>query len=132
MVYLGWSLLSFNAPLTAAPGGTLTVRHARRVETLPGELFADQYFAPFIKLITSDSRIVADVDGAAALPGWQWRAGEVQVSEVDLVLPDDICPGEFRSQSSLFDPDQKKNAVYFNVGDPTMPILFLERTVRVH
>lgn len=131
-VNLGWSLLSFDAPPTAAPGSMLTVRHAWRVDALPGEPFADWYYAPFVKLIAPDGRIVVDVDGAVALPGWQWRAGEVQVSEVDLALPDNLPPGEYRLQSSLFDPNQKKNAVYFNVSDPTTPILFLERTVRVH
>lgn len=110
--------MSFDAPPTAAPGSMLTVRHAWRVDALPGEPFADWYHAPFVKLIAPDGRIVVDVDGAVALPGWQWRAGEAQVSEVDLALPDDLPPGEYRLQSSLFDPDQKKNAVYFNVGNP--------------
>jgi hypothetical protein len=130
-VNLGWSLLDFSAPLAAAPGSTITVQHAWHVDALPNEPFADWYYAPFVKLIAPDGRVVIDVDGAIALPGWQWRMGEVQMSDVHLTLPADLPPGDYTIQSSLFDPNQKKNAVYFAVNDPATPILTLERTIRI-
>jgi hypothetical protein len=131
-VNLGWSLLGFDAPAQAAPGSTINVQHAWRVDALPSEPFTDWYYAPFIKLIAPDGRTIVGIDGAVALPGWQWRAGEVQLSEVQLTLPADLPPGDYTLQSSLFDPNQKKNAVYFNVGEPATPILTLERTITVH
>lgn len=131
-VNLGWSLLDFSAPLAAASGSTITVQHAWRVDALPNEPFADWYYAPFVKLIAPDGRVVIDVNGAVALPGWQWRMGEVQMSDVHLTLPADLPPGDYTIQSSLFDPNQKKNAVYFAADDPATPILTLEREIKIN
>jgi hypothetical protein len=130
-VNLGWSLLEFSAPEHARAGETLTVQHAWRVDSLPSEPYSSWYFAPFIKLIAPDGRIAAEVDNAVALQGWEWRRGEIQVSEVALRLPADLAPGVYRVVSSLFDPNQKKNAVYFGVGGDSSPTLTLERTLRI-
>jgi hypothetical protein len=130
-VNLGWSLLDFSAPDAAAPGDTIHVRHAWRVDALPGEPHADWYFAPFVKLIAPDGRVVVDVDRAVALLGKEWRAGEVQMSDIQIALPNDLPAGAYTLQSSLFDPNQKKNAVYFSADDPSVPILTLERAIQI-
>lgn len=130
-VNLGWSLLAFDVPERASPGEILVVRHAWHVDALPNEPHAHWYFAPFVKVFAPDGSLVLDVDRAAALLGAEWRVGEVQVSEVRVPLPASLPVGVYRVQSSLFDPNQKKHAVYFHINDPSTPILFLERTLRV-
>jgi hypothetical protein len=130
-VNLGWSLLEFSVPKHARTGETVHVRHAWRVDALPDEPHTNWYFGPFIKLIALDGTVVVDIDDAVALEGWQWRPGEVQVSEVELALPGDLAPGTYRVESSLFDPNQKKNAVYFRTADPATPILTLEHAMEV-
>lgn len=130
-VNLGWTLMDFDAPLRATAGTTLTVRHAWRVDTLPTEPYTEWYFAPFIKLVAPDGRVVANVDRAVAILGWGWRAGELILSDVQISLPKDLPPGEYTLDSSLFDPNQKKNAVYFDPAAPGVPILNLKRSITV-
>lgn len=130
-VNLGWSLLDYSAPAQAKAGETITVTHVWRVDALPGEPLAAWYYAPFIKLIAPDGSTVAGIDNAVALAGSEWRAGDVQASEVKLQLPNDLPAGEYTLQSSLFDPNQKKNAVYFSTAQPGAPILTLDRKITV-
>lgn len=130
-VNLGWTLLHYGAPLSASPGHTVTVIHAWRVDALPEETYWSFYYAPFLKLIGPDGKVAVSVDRAATLEGWQWRPGEIIFSSVDMRLPADLAPGAYVLQSSLFDPNQKKNAVYFQADRPGQAILTLERTLRV-
>ncbi|MCS7055682.1 MAG: hypothetical protein NZM18_05850 [Thermoflexales bacterium] len=130
-VNLGWSLLEFDAPTAAAPGDTIHIRHAWRVDALPGEPYHDWYFAPFVKLTAPDGRVVVDVDRAVALLGHEWRVGEVQMSDIRITLPNDLPVGIYTLRSSLFDPNQKKNAVYFATHDPGTPILSLDRKIQI-
>lgn len=129
-VNLGWSLLDFDAPLEATVGTTVTVNHAWLVNAWPSEPHTDWYFAPFIKLVAPDGHVVVDLNGVA-LPGWQWQLGEVQASAIELALPASLPPGDYTLQSSLFDPNQKKNAVYFASSAPDNPVLTLTRPIRL-
>lgn len=128
---LGWTLLEYTAPISASPGQTVTVVHAWRVDALPDESHWNYYYAPFLKLVGPDGKVAVSIDRAAALEGWQWRRGEVIFSSVDLRLPADLPPGGYALQSSLFDPNQKKNAVYFQADKPGQAMLTLERALRV-
>lgn len=130
-VNLGWSLLEYSAPAQAKAGEVVPVRHVWRVDALPNEPYLNWYFVPFIKLIAPDGRVVLDINSAVALPGRDWRAGDLQASEVKLQLPNDLPAGEYTIQSSLFDPNQKKNAVYFDTAQPGTPILTLERKITI-
>ena len=130
-VNLGWSLLEYSAPAQAKTGDVIPVRHVWHVDALPNEPYANWYFAPFIKLIAPDGKVVVDINGGVALPGQDWRAGDLQASEVKLQLPKDLPAGEYTIQSSLFDPNQKKNAVYFSTSQPGTPILTLDRKISV-
>jgi hypothetical protein len=130
-VNLGWSLLEYSAPAQAQAGDVISVTHVWRVDALPNEPFAAWYFTPYIKLIAPDGRVVASIDNAVALRGQDWRAGDLQGSAVLLPLPANLPAGEYTIQSSLFDPNQKKNAVYFSAARPSEPILTLERAITV-
>jgi hypothetical protein len=130
-VNLGWSLLEYSAPAQAKAGEAITVTHVWRVDALPVEPHASWYYAPFIKLIAPDGSTVASIDNAVALAGSAWRAGDVQGSEVKLQLPQDLPAGEYMIQSSLFDPNQKKNAVYFSPAQAGTPILTLDRKITI-
>lgn len=130
-VNLGWSLLEYSAPASAQAGEEITVTHVWRVDALPNEPFAAWYFAPYVKLIAPDGRVVASIDDAVALRGQDWRADDLQASAVKLQLPKDLPAGEYTIQSSLFDPSQRKNAVYFNTAQPGEPILTLDRKIMI-
>jgi hypothetical protein len=124
---LGWSLLTLEAPTRARPGETVSVRHAWRVDTLPDEPFATWYFAPFVTLIAADGARVVAVDQARALTGDAWHPGTLMLSHIALTIPADTSPGTYTLEFSLFDPNQKKNAVYFDLADPGQPLVTLQR-----
>ncbi len=130
-VNLGWTLLDHSVTPTARAGATLTVTHAWRIDMLPSEPHASWFYAPFVKLISADGAVIIDINGASALEGWAWQPGEIISSDVTLSLPAGLPPGEYTVQSSLFDPNQKKNAVYFDPARPGEPILTLTRQVVV-
>lgn len=126
-VNLGWTLMDLQTPAQASAGETITVSHAWRVDVLPQEPYASWYYAPFIKLIAPDGSTVINVDGATALEGWGWRAGEWMLSDVRMNLPPDLSAGDYTLEMSLFDPNQKKNAVYFDPVAPATPIVTIQR-----
>ena len=130
-VNLGWTLLDYAAQESAEPGGSVIVSHVWRVDALPDEPHASWYFAPFVSLIAPDGRAVAGIDGAAALEGWAWQQGALMFGSATLTLPVNLPPGDYVLRSTLFDPNQKKNAVYFDPAQPGVPILALTRTLRI-
>jgi hypothetical protein len=128
---IGWTLLDVQTPAQARAGENITVTHTWRVDSLPGEPFASWYFAPFVKLIAPDGRHLLNMDGAPSLEGWAWRPGEWLVSDVRFAVPADLPPGDYTLELSLFDPNQKKNAVYFDPADPVTPIVVLRRPINI-
>lgn len=130
-INLGWTLLDLAAPSAARPGEAVTVTHVARVDQLPAEPYASWYFAPFVKLIGPDGQALAQVDDAPAIEGWAWRPGEVMITDVQLRLPVGLAPGEYSLEVSLFDPNQKKNAVYFDPVAPGSPVVTIRRTLSV-
>jgi hypothetical protein len=75
--------------------------------------------------------MLLQVDSAPALLGHAWRVGYVQVSAIRFALPPDLPPGDYTLEFSLFDPNQKKNAVYFHPQQPGLPIVTIRKPVRV-
>jgi hypothetical protein len=60
-----------------------------------------------------------------------WRPGDIIISNVRLKVPADAAPGIYKLKISLFDPNQKVNAVFFVPGAPDKPILNLERSLTI-
>lgn len=127
----GWRLLALQTPIAARAGETITVTHDWRVGLPPAEPYWSWYFAPFVKLFAPDGRMILQVDDAPAIPGHQWRAGHVQASAVRFALPADLPAGDYTLEMSLFDPNQKKNAVYFDPRQPDAPIVTIRRKLLV-
>ena len=123
---LGWSLLEFDATLVS---NTVRVRHVWRVDRLPNEPYFGWFYTPFIKLVSADGAVVARLDGASSMEGWEWRLNNIVVSEAQLPLPADHPSGEYVVRATLFDPNQKKNAVYFYKNAPDG--FFLELTQKL-
>jgi hypothetical protein len=127
----GWRLLKLDAPDSARAGEQVTVIHEWLVGQPPNEPYWFWYFAPFVKLFAPDERMVLEIDNAPAILGYAWRTGYVQVSAVRFTLPADLLPGNYTLELSLFDPNQKKNAVYFHPSQPQTPIVTIPKTIRV-
>ncbi len=127
----GWRLLRLETPTRAAPGETLEVIHTWLVGAMPNEPFGLWYFAPFVKLLDAQGRELLQVDRSPALLGYQWRSGHVLVSSTRLTLPSDLPAGEYTLAMSLFDPNLKKNAVYFDPLAPSVPIVTIPKRVLI-
>jgi hypothetical protein len=130
---IGWSLLNLQTPATAKPGETLHVVHRWQVE---GPMSLDEdygqwYFAPFVKLIAPDGRVLSQVDGAPSVPGYLQVPGMVLMSDVPLTVPADLPADDYQLEMSLFDPNQKKNAVYFDPVAPGKPVVTIRRSLSV-
>lgn len=120
---VGWELVRLDAPSSASPGEQVSVSHAWRVAALPAEPYAAWYYAPFVKLADPGGRVIVDIDGAPSVLGAAWRTGEFIVSTVRFEVPRDAAPGPHTLRLSLFDPNQGKNAVYFDPAQPAVPIV---------
>ena len=130
-VNIGWSLLRLDTPDTAAPGEAVRIEHLWRIDTLPGEPYADWYYAPFVNLLGPDGARVVEVNGSPAILGHEWRAGGLLLSDTMLSVPADAAPGRYTLEISLFDPNQKRNAVYFDPADPATPIVIVTRQIDI-
>ena len=126
---LGWTLTHFAATPAAKPGEVITVTHAWRVDNLPAEPHDAWYFAPFIKLVDSTGKTWVNLDNAVALQGSAWRVGETMLNTTRFTLPPDAPAGEYTLIASLFDPNQKKNAVYFDSANGNKMILELRQKI---
>jgi hypothetical protein len=131
-VNLNWTLIDLAAPATTQPGGWVTISQAWRVDALPDEPHWNWYYAPFVTLSSETDQALVTVDNAPALEGWMWRPGDIILSTVRLQVPTDGAPGHYKLQITLFDPNQKKNAVFFAPDAPDKPILVLERTLTIN
>ncbi len=127
----GWRLLALQTPEAARAGETITVTHHWLVGLPPAEPHWAWYFAPFVKLFAPDGRMMLQVDSAPAILGYLWRTGEVQASAVRLALPADLPVGNYELEMSLFDPNQGKNAVYFDPRRPDVPVVTIRRVLAV-
>lgn len=127
---IGWSLIDLRTPMKASAGMTTTVSHIWRIDSLPGEPYTAWYFAPNVKLVAADGRVVGEYWGKSIL-GSMWRAGDEVRSGINMHIPADVAPGDYILKVSLFDPNQKKNAVYFSAQKPGEPIVIIERPIRI-
>lgn len=128
---IGWELVRLDAPASAAPGERVSVSHVWRVAGLPTESHAAWYYAPFVKLAAPDGRVIVDIDNAPSVIGAAWRPGELIASTVRFEVPRDAAPGHYTLRLSLFDPNQAKNAVYFDFARPGEPIVELSLPMSV-
>jgi hypothetical protein len=128
---IGWTLVGLQTPPSARSGDTVTITHYWRVDTLPQEPYSDWYYAPFANLLAPDGRRVFMMDKAPSILGRAWQTGRYIVSTMRFQLPIGLTAGRYRLELSLFDPNQKRNAVYFDPAKPGEPILALERTLEV-
>ena len=128
---LGWSLVDLQTPSVAQAGQSITITHVWRIDDLPNEDYLHWYFAPFVKLRGPGGRTIADVNGAPALEGFRWLRGWDLISTIHINLPADLTAGDYTLELSLFDPNQKKNAVYFNPVAPSKPIVTIERHLTI-
>lgn len=127
---IGWRLMALDTPVRAVVGQTVTVSHTWSVSELPAEAFWSWYFAPNIKLTTPDGQTIGEYWGKS-ISGSAWRLGDEIRSVVAFQVPLETAPGDYVLKVSLFDPNQKKNAVYFSASRPGEPIVIIERAVQV-
>ncbi len=128
---LGWSQAFINAPAQALAGQVVTITQGWRITALPDEPFWFWYFAPFVTLRDANGQAVAQLDRLPAFEGWQWRIGDTFYSEAWLRLPDDLPPGIYALEISLFDPNQGKNAVFFSSLAPEQPMITIQKQLLV-
>lgn len=129
---LGWTLLDSQVPQSARRGSTFEIYQTWRIDTLPSEDFGQWYYAPFVKLSAPDGKTRVDVNDAPTIIGYKWRLGHVIASAIKIAVPADAPEGSYTVELSLFDPNQKKNAVYFDPVAPDEPILTMQRRILVH
>ena len=127
---LGWSLVDMETPAAAAPGELITVTHIWRIDSLPEESHWWWYYAPFVDLVRPDGSKAVSVDNAPSIIGWNWQPGDYIISTVRLTIPADEI-GDYQLRLSLFDPNQKKNAVYFDANTPDQYVLAIERPLKI-
>ena len=131
-VNLGWTLVGFSAPGQARAGAMIQAMHVWRIDSLPAEPHDDWFypvFAHLARLPGQERRAV--LENGPTIPGAVWRVGDYVISTVNIRIPADAEPGDHVLEFSLFDPNQKKNAVYFDPADPATPILFLKRSLLI-
>lgn len=126
---IGWQLIALEAPETARVGASPAIRHVWRVKTLPGVPRNGWYFAPFAKLIDARGAARAMQDGAPSIIGYAWRTGDLIVSDLVLNILADLPAGDYTLELTLFDPNQAKNAVYFDPAQPATPLIAIRRAL---
>ena len=102
-----------------------------RVDKLPSEAYYTWIYAPFIKLVSPTGSVVAQLDGAISMEGWEWRLNHIVISDAVIPLPPNLPTGSYRAVATLFDPNQHKNAVYFDKSTPDKYFLELGQTVEI-
>ncbi len=127
---IGWTLLELDTPVRAGAGQPVTVTHTWSVRELPAEEFWSWYFAPNIKLTTPAGTVIGEYWGKS-ISGNAWRLGDEIRSTLAFQVPPDTAPGDYVLKVSPFDPNQKKNAVYFSASRPGEPIVIIERAIRI-
>lgn len=131
-VNIGWDLQTLETPKQVTANEPITVTHVWRIKTLPIEPFADWYFVPNIKLVANDAggSVLGEYWGTAT-EGRAWAIGDEIHSRIVIGPRPDLAGKDYRLRITLFDPNQKKNAVYFSSNAPTTPILELNRDVSI-
>ena len=134
---LGWSLAGIAEqmripPDTPSNDGVAEVTYAWRIDRLPDEPHAGWVFDCFAQLIDAAGNEIA-VARAPGLPGAIWRSGQLIVMTLRVPMPAsaihaDLSANDYTLRISLYDPQQKKNAVFFDPAWPDRPILFLEHS----
>jgi hypothetical protein len=130
-VNLGWSLLNLSTPESAKAGDEIIIRQDFRIDSLPNEPHDTWLFQPYVKLLNAQREVVAQVDNGAALKGWGWQAGALHLNTTRLRIPSNLPAGEYTLEISLFDPNQMKNAVYFDPVAPATPIVTIQRQLSI-
>jgi hypothetical protein len=130
-VNIGWTLVDLQTTPAARPGEVVSVTHIWRVEALPQEPHAHWYYAPFVNLVGPDGQRVLMIDKAPSILGVAWQPGRYIVSTIRFQLPAELSAGAYKLELTLFDPNEKRNAVYFDPARPDEMILTLERSLEL-
>ncbi len=134
---LGWSLAGIAdqiriLPNTPPDGSVAEVTYVWRIDRLPDEPHAGWVFDCFAQLIDAAGNEVA-LARAPGLPGAVWQPGQLIVMTLRVAMPADAIhtngsESGYTLRISLYDPQQRKNAVFFDPAWPDRPILFLEHS----
>ena len=71
------------------------------------------------------------VSTKSAQAHYEWRTGDEILSTITFQVPKGATSGNYSLLVSLFDPNQKKNAVYFSPQKPQEPIVVIKRTMHI-
>lgn len=130
-VNLNWTLLDLATTPQSHPGEYVTVTQVMRIDALPNEPYQYWYFAPFVSLQNAQDNVLLTIDNAVALEGSKWQVGDIVISSVRVRVPDDTPPGAYQLKMTLFDPNQKKNAIFFAPDAEGKPIIDLLRPLTI-
>jgi hypothetical protein len=89
-----------------------------------------------VHLVGKDGVKRAILENGHMIRGGLWRPGDYILNRLTPTLPQDLAPGEYELQISLFDGRLRKNAVYFyknDKGEPMweQPIVAMTRTLTI-
>ena len=127
---LGWTLIGLTTTQQIHAGEAFSATHIWRIDTLPNEQYLNWDFSVYAKLIKPNGASVALADHVFLPAPSAWRAGDYVIQVARLRAPADLAPGDYKLELSVFDDQQRKNAVYFDAREPTKPLVVLQREIR--
>jgi Dolichyl-phosphate-mannose-protein mannosyltransferase len=128
---LGWTLLAVTAPQQVRAGDAFSAAHIWRIDALPTEPYTDWNYTVFAKLALPDGQRVTLADHVWLPVPKMWRVGDYVLQVARLRMPENLPPGNYTLELSLFDDKAMRNAAYFDAREPGKPIVVLERRVQV-
>lgn len=115
-------IIPLSARLARAGGGWRAISAWQVIEPLPPEA-SGWLFAPFVHVYNAQGERVLVADGAA-IPGYQWRAGDVHLHQIDFALPPGTPAGRCTVVIGQYDAARARSAIFVTadgVYTPTVP-----------
>ena len=110
------------SPLTfqteSGAGWQITVSLAWLITRLPDEYQPDWRYDTFVKLLGANGQTIAQADTPSVV-GAVWTVGDEIQTATRLEVPENLAPGVYKLQISLYDRTQTKNATFVERGAPT-------------
>ena len=124
----GLSMLGYSMSPTAQPGQPIHCTTYWRVDELLAER-GEWYIGAFYHLVSQSGQIMANVSEHGQW-GYYWQLGDVYVERVNILVPSDLAPGEYRIEIGLFDFVHARNYYLRSPDGPiqavTIPITVVE------